>query len=60
MVATNMSTISLKKRDELILKHIYEYNITLVEIVHQLFFEDLKIGAAESTCLLYTSPSPRD
>jgi len=44
-----MSTMNLKKRDKLILKHIYEYNITLVEIVHQLFFENLKIGAAEST-----------
>ena len=44
-----MSTINLKKRDELILKHIYEYNITMIEIVHQLFFENLKIGAAEST-----------
>ena len=44
-----MSTINLKKRDVLILKHIHEYNITLVEIVHQLFFENLKIGAAEST-----------
>ena len=44
-----MKTMKLKKRDLLILQHIYEFNITMIDIVHQLYFENLKIGAAEST-----------
>lgn len=44
-----MKTMKLTKRDRLILQHIYEFNITMVDIVHQLYFENLKIGAAEST-----------
>ena len=39
----------LTKRDRLILAHIAEFNLTTAEIVKHLFYENLKMGAVDST-----------
>ncbi len=49
MVAMNSKLNFLTKRDRMILSHIAEFNLTTIDIVKPLFFENLERAAAVST-----------